>query len=252
MRLLQVDLKKGSVKGRVRGLRGVVSRDEGVMFFNNTNISARDKVPSFQDRSKLCGRGCSCPPRAVLDRAFFVQGPRRFFGFCESGVLYSATGPGTTRLGLTRVRRAKGLGTIVARGVSGLRRVTKDGGILRLRKDICQGRYVGYKGFCSFGCVGRSGNIPQYDYNNVVGPSIILCRRKLSSCAVRRSMEIVSRTRILVVKKASLTMCPTTNLVSCFEKGRLIIVGGTPAPESGCTSLLVGRPVKRIFSRVEI
>lgn len=221
------------------------------MFFNKTKMSARDKVPSFHDISNLCGRRCGCPPRAVLDRDFCQRGPRRFCQFCQGGVLYLSTRPGVARFGLTRLRGTKGLGKIIARGVSNLRRGTKDGGIVRLRKDMLHGCYRHYKRFIDTRSVLRSRKIPIYPiYNNPIGPSMILCRRKLGRGALRSTMFCVDRTSVLVIKKASLTMCPTTNLVSCCEKGGLILVGGDTAPVSTHTSLLVRSKLKGIFSRV--
>lgn len=228
----------------------MVSGDGEVMFFNNTKISARDKVPSFQDISNLCGRGCSCPPRRVLDRAFFIRGADRFFHFCHSGVLYLSGGPGGTRCGLTRLRGTKGLSTIIARGVSKLRRTTNDGHICRLRKDILHGCYVGYNGFCSTRFVGGSTSVPGYAYKNVVGPSIILCRRKLSSDAMANTIGTVSGTSALVVTNADLAICPTTKFVHCFNNSGLILVGHSPAPVSGGTGLIFRRGIKRLLSGV--
>lgn len=242
----------GVCRGRVRRLRTVVSRDGQVIFFKKTNMSARDGVPSFQDTAKVCRRGCGCSPRRIIDRDFFVGCPRTFCRFCGRGVVVLSTGPGTTRLGLTRLRRTKGLRTIIARGVSKLRRTTKDEGICRLRKDVREGCYVGYKGFCSTRCIGGSRKVPEYDYNKVVGPSMMLCRRKLSRGAVRKTIRTVSSTSVLVVKNASLIICPTTNFVSCFRKGRLIIVGGSRATEDIQTRLTVSTPVKRILNTVRI
>lgn len=223
------------------------------MFFNKTNMSARDNVPSFEDISKLCGRGCSCPPRAVLDRAFCEGRPRRFCQFCHSGVLYLSTRPGVARCGLTRLRGTKGLGNIIARGVSKLRRGTNDGGIVRLRNDILEGCYREYLRFMDTRRVLGSANIPGYPgYNNPMGPSIMLCRRNLGRGALRSTVCYVDRTSILVMNNASLTMCPTTNLVSCCGKGGLILVGGSAAPVSTETSLLVRRKLNSMFRRVRI
>lgn len=231
-----------------RGLRGVCSRDSCIIFFNKTNISARDKVPSFHSTSKLCGVRCDIPPRIVLDRSCFVSRPRRFCEFCESGLLGPSMGPGVTRLGLTRVRRGNGLGTMVARGVSKLRRGTKDGGVCGLRNDICCGRYVGYNGTCTFASILSYGNIPRYAYKNVVGPSMILCRRPLGRDAIGNTMERVVGTSVLVITNASLAICPTTKLVECFHNEGSMLVGHSTGMKSSRFSLIVRNGMNRILN----
>ncbi len=235
-------------------LRRVVSSSSGVMFFKKTNMSARDKVPSFESRGNVFRDlgGCNSAPRGLISRDCCLSRARRFFGCCGSGLIFSSTGPGPTRVTLTGLRGAKGLGTMVARGVSKLRRGTNDRGILRLRKDVREGCYRVYKGRCNLGRVLRDSKVPEYRYNKVVGPSIILCRRPLGDTVVDFSVSYVSRTSALVVNKASLIICPTTKLVGCFGNGGLILVGGDRAPCSGRTSLIVGSTVKRIFSRVGV
>lgn len=143
-------------------------------------------------------------------------------GFC--GVLHRGlctTRPGRKR-GLVGSLRGSFSMAIVARGISGLRRGTKSGGIVRLRKRL-SGIYSSHSP-CSCQCVGR---LPRSSYrirpkartnsNDLLQPFVIFFNRDIP--VVRPTTRTIRRTSVFIVVNASLGICPTTNLVTCAGPG---------------------------------
>lgn len=220
-------------------LRRLVREKQRIVFFGGAGVSTESGLKDFRSVDGLYREKYQYRPEVMLSRSFYDTHPEEFFRFYRDKLLVTGVRPSRAHLALARLERAGKLLAVVTQNIDGLHQAAGSREVYELHGSIernyCQkcGKFYTKEEIMTMPLV------PKCTCGGTIKPDVVLYEESLDERLLRRSVEVISQSDLLIVGGTSLTVWPAAGLLEYFNGDALVIINRTSTAYGGKVDLAI-------------
>ncbi len=220
-------------------LRRLVREKQRIVFFGGAGVSTESGLKDFRSVDGLYREKYQYRPEVMLSRSFYDSHPEAFFRFYRDKLLVTGVQPSRAHQALARMERAGKLLAVVTQNIDGLHQAAGSREVYELHGSIernyCQkcGKFYTKEEIMAMPLV------PKCTCGGTIKPDVVLYEESLDERLLRRSIDVISRSDLLIVGGTSLTVWPAAGLLEYFNGDALVIINRTSTAYGGKVDLAI-------------
>lgn len=246
------------IKEKTLTLKKWINECGSFVFFGGAGVSTESGIPDFRSAEGLYNEESKVPPEKMVSHTFFKMHPKEFFDFYKNKMVYTDAKPSVTHMTLARLEKEGKCKAVITQNIDGLHQMAGSKNVLELHGSI-------YRNYC-IKCgrpyeleailtgkgarlgQGRFEGVPVCECGGVIKPDVVLYEESLDASVINESVELISKTPLLIIGGTSLNVYPAAGLLNHFRGKYVAIINKEPTPFDEKADLLIQGALGDVFS----
>ena len=231
-------------------LRDMVAQSDNIVFFGGAGVSTESGIPDFRSVDGLYNQKWKYPPETILSRSFFDRNPEEYYRFHREKLVIDDVKPNRVHLRLAELEREGKLRAVITQNIDGLHQAAGSKNVLELHGSILRAYCSRCRKPYPADAINKGTGVPRCDCGGVIRPDIVLYEEQLDEDVLRRSIDYIRNTDVLIVGGTSLNVYPAAGLINYYRGNKLVLVNLSATPYDDEADLVIHEKLGEVFSRV--
>ena len=240
----------GDREDQIELLRDMVAQSDNIVFFGGAGVSTESGIPDFRSVDGLYNQKWKYPPETILSRSFFDRNPEEYYRFHREKLVIDDVKPNRVHLRLAELEREGKLRAVITQNIDGLHQAAGRKNVLELHGSILRAYCSRCRKPYPADAINKGTGVPRCDCGGVIRPDIVLYEEQLDEDVLRRSIDYIRNTDVLIVGGTSLNVYPAAGLINYYRGNKLVLVNLSATPYDDEADLVIHEKLGEVFSRV--
>lgn len=236
---------------KIELLNKYIKESNNIVFFGGAGVSTESGIKDFRSKDGLYNQKYKYPPEQILSHSFFQNNPEEFYKFYKEKLNCLEARPNICHKYLTKLEQTNKLKAIITQNIDGLHQKAQSNNVLELHgtiyKNNCLTCHKSYKPEYIF----KSKNIPKCTCGGIIKPKVTLYEETLDENIIKKAIDYISKSDLLIVAGTSLTVYPAASLIKYFQGKHLIIINKNKTPSDNIANLVINDTLGNVFSKLK-
>ena len=238
------------MEDKIELLRDMVAQSDNIVFFGGAGVSTESGIPDFRSVDGLYNQKWKYPPETILSRSFFDRNPEEYYRFHRDKLVIDDVKPNRVHLRLAELEREGKLRAVITQNIDGLHQAAGSKNVLELHGSILRAYCSRCRKPYPADALNKGTGVPRCDCGGVIRPDIVLYEEQLDEDVLRRSIDYIRNTDVLIVGGTSLNVYPAAGLINYYRGNKLVLVNLSATPYDDEADLVIHEKLGEVFSRV--
>lgn len=238
------------MEDKIELLRDMVAQSDNIVFFGGAGVSTESGIPDFRSVDGLYNQKWKYPPETILSRSFFDRNPEEYYRFHREKLVIDDVKPNRVHLRLAELEREGKLRAVITQNIDGLHQAAGSKNVLELHGSILRAYCSRCRKPYPADAINKGTGVPRCDCGGVIRPDIVLYEEQLDEDVLRRSIDYIRNTDVLIVGGTSLNVYPAAGLINYYRGNKLVLVNLSATPYDDEADLVIHEKLGEVFSRV--
>ena len=238
------------MEDKIELLRDMVAQSDNIVFFGGAGVSTESGIPDFRSVDGLYNQKWKYPPETILSRSFFDRNPEEYYRFHREKLVIDDVKPNRVHLRLAELEREGKLRAVITQNIDGLHQAAGSKNVLELHGSILRAYCSRCRKPYPADAINKGTGVPRCDCGGVIRPDIVLYEEQLDEDVLRRSIDYIRNTDVLIVGGTSLNVYPAAGLINYNRGNKLVLVNLSATPYDDEADLVIHEKLGEVFSRV--
>ena len=243
-------------------LKKWIEEADHFIFFGGAGVSTESGIPDFRSAEGLYNEESAVPPERIISHTYFKMHPKEFYEFYKSKMVYRDAEPSVTHKTLAKLEESGKCKAVITQNIDGLHQKAGSKNVLELHGSV-------YRNYCikcgrpyDLDAVltgkgarlgeGRFEGVPVCECGGIIKPDVVLYEEGLDNSVLKESVELISRTPLLIVGGTSLNVWPAAGLLQYFKGDHLVLINKEPTQLDDNAELVIHGALGDVFSTIDV
>jgi NAD-dependent deacetylase len=232
--------------------KGIINCSNNIVFFGGAGVSTESNIPDFRSANGLYNENTNSvyPPEKILSHTFFMEHTKEFFDFYRSKMIYKDAKPNNAHIALAELEESGKLKAVITQNIDGLHQMAGSKNVLELHGSIHRNRCMNCHKFFDVNYIINSTDIPKCDIcHGIVKPEVVLYEENLDNNILETSISYISKADVFIIGGTSLSVYPSSGLVSYYRGDKLILINKTQTPYDNRADMIFYGNIAEILTK---
>lgn len=238
----------------IKRLQKLIDESDNIVFFGGAGVSTESGIKDFRGKNGLYkmkqDHNSSMSPEYMLSFKCLIKEPLAFFDYYRNNMNCLDAKPNVTHKYLKKLEDMGKLKAIVTQNIDGLHQKAGSRNVLEIHgttnKCYCMDCKKEYAGDYLF----KTTDIPKCECGGIIRPNVVLYGEMMPD-AYKTALYYILQADLMIVAGTSLTVEPASSMLTMFKGKHLIIINDTPTPYDDWAELVIHKPLKDVFGKLE-
>ena len=242
------------MKDKINELKKLIEKSNNIVVFTGAGIScpSPSNIPDFRSsngiynsKSKL-----NIPVEMIISHEFFLSNTKDFYEFYFDKMVYPEALPNKAHLFITKLEKLNKLKAVVTQNIDDLHFMAGTKNVIELHGSIKRNYCMKCKKFYSLEDILNNTN-PRCECNGLIKPDVVLYNEMLNNNDIKRAIDCISKSDLLIVIGTSLTVYPARNFIDYFNGDHLELINKSNTDYDRFAELVINDDVINVINELE-
>ena len=235
---------------KIELFKNIINTSKSIVFFGGAGVSTESGIPDFRSKDGLYNQKYKFPPEEILSHHFFLEHTADFYEFYRNKMNSLKYEPNITHIKLANLENTGILKGIITQNIDGLHQKADSKNVLELHGSVLRNYCMKCHKFYDADYVFNSKSIPYCECGGIIKPDVVLYEESLNSTVLDNSISLISSCDTLIIGGTSLTVYPSSGLISYFRGKNLVLINRDVTPFDHLASLVINDSLGNVFSNI--
>ena len=229
-------------------LHNIIQKAENITFLGGAGVSTESGIPDFRSENGIYNtvQLYSNPPETILSRTFFYENTALFYDFYRKEIVHEGKQPNSAHYALAELETMGKLNAVITQNIDGLHQRAGSKNVLELHgcinRNYCMDCHKSYE----LSYIMAAEDVPKCVVcGGIVRPDVVLYEEGLDDRVLRRSIEAVVQSDVLIIGGTSLNVYPAAGLIQYYKGNALVLINKSETPYDYKADLLIRGDIGR-------
>ena len=240
------------MNSEIKLLQEYIDKSKRIVFFGGAGVSTESGIPDFRSTDGLYNQKYRYPPEKILSHTFFMNNTSEFYRFYKEKMIFLDAQPNRAHCKLAEMEKAGKLAAVITQNIDGLHQKAGSTNVMELHGSV-------YRNFCtkchkSYDIVEilRQADVPKCECGGIIKPDVVLYEEMLDNEILRKSVEYISSSDMLIVGGTSLAVYPAAGLINYYKGNRLVLINKASTSYDSNAGLIINGKIGEVMSQIII
>lgn len=229
------------MKDKLDKLRSLVESKHRIVFFGGAGVSTESGIPDFRSADGLYNKkyDYAYSPEEILSRTIFDYDKKEFFRFYRERMLVKGVKPSRAHKALAKLEKTGRLSAVITQNIDGLHQAAGSINVYELHGSIERNHCMRCRTFYSREDIEAMEGVPMCSCGGTIKPDVVLYEESLDRRVIRKSVEALESSDMLIIGGTSLSVYPAAGLIEYFGGDTVVIINKSPTAYDRRADLLI-------------
>ena len=231
----------------------VIKDSDNVVFFGGAGVSTESGIPDFRSVDGLYNQKYDYPPETILSHTFYRKKTSEFYRFYRDKMILKDAKPNVIHLTLAKLEKEGKVKAVITQNIDGLHQMAGSREVLELHGSVHRNYCEECGKFFDADYIMESKDVPMCDENGCRGgvkPDVVLYEEGLDDETIRKSVEYIRNSDVLIIGGTSLAVYPAAGLIDYYHGKKLILINKSATPRDSVADYIYKGSLSDIFSKL--
>ncbi len=201
-----------------------IAESSNIVFFGGAGVSTESDIPDFRSTDGLYNQKYAFSPETILSHSFFRKNTNEFYRFYRDKMLYPDAQPNKAHKILAELEKKGKLKAVITQNIDGLHQKAGSREVLELHGSVLRNYCEKCGRFYDISKIQETAGVPKCECGGIIKPDVVLYEEGLDEDIIRKSIEYIKKSDVLIVGGTSLTVYPAAGFIDYYRGNKLVLI----------------------------
>lgn len=230
----------------------IIKSCNNIVFFGGAGVSTECGIPDFRSEDGLYNKKNKFPysPEEMLSHSFFERHPDIFYKYLKESLLKYNVQPNFGHKSLAALEKMGKLKAVITQNIDGLHQKAGSKNVLELHGTLS--RFYCSKCFKEYSpeFITEEKFIPICNCKGIIRPDVVLYEEALNQEVILKSIDYISKAKVLIVAGTSLVVYPAAGMIRYFKGDKIIFINKSSTSYDSMADIVINEPFSKTMERI--